>query len=65
MNARLAVVTGGGQWTVGELAAPGMSIVVNHRVNAEAACREAEARDAPKPSPCKPMCPIWSRAGRC
>jgi NAD(P)-dependent dehydrogenase (short-subunit alcohol dehydrogenase family) len=55
MNARVAVVTGGsrgiGRGIVGELAALGMSVVVNYRADAEAAeaaCREAESRGAPR-----------------
>jgi 3-oxoacyl-[acyl-carrier protein] reductase len=53
--ARVAVVTGGGRGIgrgiVGELAALGMSVVVNYRSNAEAAeeaRREAEDRGAPR-----------------
>jgi 3-oxoacyl-[acyl-carrier protein] reductase len=52
---RVAVVTGGGRGIgrgiVGELAALGMSVVVNYRSDAtaaEEACREAEARGAPR-----------------
>lgn len=55
MSARVAVVTGGsrgiGRGIVGELAALGMSVVVNYRADAEAAeaaCREAESRGAPR-----------------
>jgi 3-oxoacyl-[acyl-carrier protein] reductase len=52
---RVAVVTGGGRGIgrgiVGELAAIGLSVVVNYRSDATAAeetCREAEARGAPR-----------------
>ena len=52
---RVAVVTGGsrgiGRGIVGELAALGLSIVANYRSDASAAleaCREAEARGAPR-----------------
>jgi NAD(P)-dependent dehydrogenase (short-subunit alcohol dehydrogenase family) len=54
-ESRVAVVTGGsrgiGRGIVGELAAVGMSVVVNYRQDAAAAeitCREAEARGAPR-----------------
>jgi 3-oxoacyl-[acyl-carrier protein] reductase len=54
-DARLAVVTGGsrgiGRGIVGELAALGMSVVVNYRANAKAAeeaCHEAEQRGSPR-----------------
>jgi 3-oxoacyl-[acyl-carrier protein] reductase len=52
---RVAVVTGGGRGigrgVAGELAALGMSVVVNYRSDAQAAeeaCRQAEARGAPR-----------------
>ncbi|HEV3167834.1 MAG TPA: SDR family NAD(P)-dependent oxidoreductase, partial [Isosphaeraceae bacterium] len=52
---RVAVVTGGGRGIgrgiVGELAALGLSVVVNFRgdaASADEACREAEARGAPE-----------------
>jgi 3-oxoacyl-[acyl-carrier protein] reductase len=55
---RVAVVTGGsrgiGRGIVGELAAAGLSVVVNYRSDesaARAACLEAEARGAPKAVP--------------
>jgi 3-oxoacyl-[acyl-carrier protein] reductase len=54
-NNRVAVVTGGGRGIgrgiVGELAALGLSVVVNFRSDASSAaetCREAEARGAPR-----------------
>lgn len=54
-ESRVAVVTGGGRGIgrgiVGELAAGGMSVVVNYRSDAIAAweaCREAEGRGAPR-----------------
>src|SRR5690349_10624624 len=54
-SGRVAVVTGGGRGIgrgiVGELAALGLSVVVNYRGDAAAAedaCREAERRGAPR-----------------